>query len=64
MSVIVDKLDSVISTLADLADNPNIDYLNLVVLFGWLQTAFEVFLLYVPSGFTILHSFVIIIADI
>ncbi len=45
MSIIVDRLDAVISKLADLADNPNIDYLNLVVVFGWLQTAFEVLLL-------------------
>ncbi|KAK1926625.1 putative CAAX prenyl protease 1 (A-factor converting enzyme) [Papiliotrema laurentii] len=44
MSAIVDHLDSVITRLADLADNPNFDYLQLVVLLGWLQTSFEVLL--------------------
>jgi hypothetical protein len=47
MSAIVDHLDSVITRLADLADNPNFDYLQLVVLLGWLQTSFEVLLWYV-----------------
>jgi len=42
MSGIVDRLDGVINHLANLADNPNINYLDLVVLFGWLQTAFEI----------------------
>jgi len=42
MSGIVDRLDGVINQLASLADNPNINYLDLVVLFGWLQTAFEI----------------------
>jgi hypothetical protein len=42
MGIVVDRLDGVISHLASLADNPNINYLDLVVLFGWLQTAFEI----------------------
>jgi hypothetical protein len=47
MSAIVNRLDSVISYLANKADTPSIDYLNLVVAFGWIQTLFEVSLLYV-----------------
>ena len=47
MSLVITQLDKVITTLADLADNPKIDYLNLVILFSWLQTGFEVFLLQV-----------------
>ena len=45
MSMIVDRLDGIISYLAGKADTPAIDYLNLVVSFGWVQTLFEVALL-------------------
>lgn len=47
MSAIINQLDAVITRLADLADDPSIDYYSLVILFGWLQTGFEVYLLQV-----------------
>ena len=56
MSAIVDRLDSVISYLANKADTPSIDYLNLVVSFGWIQTLFEVALLYVIYPLPLLYS--------
>ena len=40
----VTYLDSIITQLAERFDNPNIDYEQIVIIGGWLQTAFEVFL--------------------
>lgn len=47
MSLILDRLDAVISRLADLADDPTINYQALVIASSWLQTGLEVYLLYV-----------------
>ena len=43
-SAVLLTLDSVITRLANLADNPSIGYQQLVVISTWLQTAFEVWL--------------------
>ncbi|WVQ97691.1 hypothetical protein IAU59_004805 [Kwoniella sp. CBS 9459] len=42
---IVSALDGVISRLAALADNPRINYQQLVIVTTWLQTAFEVYII-------------------
>ncbi len=43
-SVVVYTLDGVITQLANVVDNPSIDYQQLVIYSSWLQTAFEVWL--------------------
>lgn len=45
MSSLVSALDTALSRVADLADNPSIDYKQLVVVSSWAVAAFEVWLL-------------------
>ncbi|RSH90123.1 hypothetical protein EHS25_001456 [Saitozyma podzolica] len=44
MSSLVSALDTALSRVADLADNPSIDYKQLVVVSSWAVAAFEVWL--------------------
>ena len=44
MAGIVNTLDGAISHLADLADNPKIDYQQIVIYSSFVTTAFEVWL--------------------
>lgn len=48
---VVVALDGVITRLANLADNPAINYQQMVIVSTWLQTAFEVWLQYVLHAF-------------
>jgi hypothetical protein len=48
MASIVSALDGVLTRIADLADNPKIDYQAFVIYSSWLVAAFEVYLLCVP----------------
>ena len=41
---IITAIDGVITRLADIADNPAIDYKRFVIVSSWLQTAFEIWL--------------------